>query len=63
MGKKDMADEVKTQLPGDKVLRIHRKGHRRRLRIIPHIPGVLRVLRDVVTHTPLIPLLLVLILL
>ena len=63
MEEKNMGEKMKTRLPGDKVLHIRRRRPRRRLRITPNIPGVLRVVRDVVTHTPLIPLLFVLILL
>lgn len=60
---KERFEEVAPLLPGDKVLRIRRQKPRRRLRITPNIPGVLRFLGDVVTKTPLIPLILVLIVL
>jgi len=53
-------EEVTPLLPGDKVLRIHRRKPRRRLRIVPNIPAVLRFLRDIATKTPLIPLILTL---
>jgi len=53
-------EEVTPLLPGDKVLRIHRRRPRRRLRITPNIPAVFRFLRDMVTRTPLIPLILTL---
>jgi len=53
-------EEVPPLLPGNKVLRIHRRRPRRRLRIVPNIPGLLRFLRDIVTKTPLIPLILTL---
>ena len=46
---------------GDKVLRIRRRRPRRRLRIAPDIPGVFRFLRQIVTETPLIPLILALV--
>ncbi|MBA7567576.1 hypothetical protein ES708_09291 [subsurface metagenome] len=59
---KEKFEEVAPQLPGDKVFRIRKRiSHRRRLRITPNIPGVLRFLGDVVTKTPLIPLILVLV--
>ncbi len=60
MKEKERFEEIKPLLPGDKVLRIRRRRPHGRLRIIPHIPGVLRFLGDVVTSTPLIPLLLAL---
>jgi voltage-gated potassium channel len=63
MEEKEMFEEMEPLLPGDKVLRIRRRRPRGKLRVIPHIPGVLRFLGDVVTKTPLIPLLLVLIVL
>ena len=49
--------------PGDRI--IHREYHssRRRLRILPNIPGILRFLLDIVRETPMVPLLLVLIVL
>jgi len=56
MEEKERFQEVTPLLPGDKVLRIHRRRPRRRLRIAPNIPAVLRFLRDIATKTPLIPL-------
>ena len=53
---KEKFEEVTPLLPGDKVLRIHRRRPRRRLRIAPNIPAVIRFLRDMVTKTPLVPL-------
>jgi len=47
--------------PGDRVIRIKYRSSRRRLRILPSIPGILRFLLDVVRETPFIPLLLVLV--
>ncbi|MFC1912222.1 ion transporter [Chloroflexota bacterium] len=47
--------------PGDKVIHIKNRRHRRRLRIVPNIPGILRFLLDIVHETPLIPLLLILV--
>ena len=61
---KERFEEVEPLLPGDKVLRIRKRiSPRRRLRITPNIPGVLRFLGDVATKTPLIPLILVLVVL
>jgi voltage-gated potassium channel len=57
---KERFEEVTPLLPGDKVLRIHRRRPRRRLRITPNIPAVLRFLRDIVAKTPLIPLIITL---
>ncbi len=58
---KERFEEVTPLLPGDKVLRIHRRRPRRRLRITPNIPAVFRFLRDIATKTPLIPLIIALI--
>jgi voltage-gated potassium channel len=55
-------DEIPPILPGDKVLRRWRPP-RRRLRLAPNIPGILRFLRTVTTQTPLLPILLVLVVL
>jgi voltage-gated potassium channel len=63
MEEKDRFEEIGPQLKGNKVLRIRRRKARGRLRITPNIPGVLRFLGDVVTKTPLIPLLIILIVL
>ncbi len=60
MKQKETFEEVTPLLPGDKVLRIHRRRPRRRLRIAPNIPAVLTFLRDIATKTPLIPLILTL---
>jgi voltage-gated potassium channel len=57
---KEKFEEVKPLLPGDKVLRIHRRRPRRRLRIAPNIPAVFRFLGDIATKTPLIPLIIAL---
>ena len=53
--------EIKGQRPGDRVIHIQRRTLRRRLRIVPHIPGVLRFVRDITSETPLVPLLLALV--
>jgi len=57
---KERFEEITPLLPGDKGLRILRRRPRRRLRIAPNIPAVLRFLRDIATRTPLIPLILTL---
>ena len=58
-------EETLEELPplqrGDKVLRVRRRRPRRRLRLTPDIPAVFRFLRQIVTETPLVPLLLALI--
>jgi voltage-gated potassium channel len=46
--------------PGDKVIHVARRKPRRKLRIIPNIPGVIRFFGDIVHETPFLPLLLVL---
>ena len=58
---KERFEEIEPRLPGNKVLRLRRRKHRAKLRIIPNIPGLLRFLGDVATKTPLIPLVLALI--
>ncbi|MFC2033288.1 ion transporter [Chloroflexota bacterium] len=45
---------------GDKIIHINRKSHRRKLRIVPRIPGIFRFLLDIIHDTPLLPLLFVL---
>ena len=47
---------------GDKVVRITNRKQRRRLRIIPNIPGVLRFFADIIYETPFVPLFFILIL-
>ncbi len=50
-------DEDKRQRrPGDTVIRITKRKHRRRLRIIPNIPGVIRFVGDIMHETPFVPL-------
>ncbi len=46
--------------PGDRVIHIKRHTGRRKLRVVPNIPGILRFFLDIVHDTPLLPLLLVL---
>ena len=59
---KDNEKSYQTQghRPGDKTVHITRKIHRRRLRVIPNIPGVLRFFLDIIHETPFVPLLLAL---
>ena len=49
--------------PADRVIHLKTGRHRRRLRIVPNIPGILRFLLDIIHETPLIPLLIVLVVL
>ena len=61
---KERFEEVTPLLPGDKVLRIRKRiSPRRRLRITPNIPGILRFLGDAATKTPLVPVILALVVL
>ena len=60
VGEEERFEEVTQLLPGDKVLRVHRRSPRRRLRLVPNVPAVLRFLRDMVIRTPLAPLILTL---
>ena len=46
--------------PGDRIVHIRRRTGRPKLRVVPHIPGILRFLLDIVHDTPLLPLLTVL---
>ena len=50
----------RNRLPGDTVIRIAKRRHRRRLRLIPNIPGVIRFFGDIIHETPFIPLFFVL---
>jgi len=52
-------ERVRPLRPGDVVLR--RRRPRRRLRVLPNVPAMIRFLRDVSARTPLVPLLLTLI--
>jgi len=61
MKEEEPLEQLTPLLPGEKVLRIRRRKPRRRLRITPDIPAVLRLLRQVTTETPLIPMTLALI--
>ncbi len=61
MDEKDGFDEVERRVLGNRTIRVRRRAPRKRLRITPNIPAVLRFLGDVATKTPLIPLLLALV--
>ena len=61
MKDEETLEELTPLQRGDKVLRIRRRRPRRRLRLAPDIPGIFRFLRQIVTETPLIPLILALI--
>jgi len=61
MEDKETLEQLTPLQRGDKVLRIRRRRPRRRLRVTPDIPGVLKFLRQIVNETPLIPLILALI--
>ena len=63
MEDKERFEELTPLLPGGKALRVHRRRPRRRLRIVPNIPAVFRFLRDMITRTPLVPLILTLVVL
>ncbi len=53
MGEEKPFEPVSRVRPGDKVLR-RRREPRRRLRIVPNVPGFLRFLRVIITQTPLL---------
>ncbi len=61
MENQETPEQLTPLLRGDKVFRVRRRRPRRRLRIAPDIPGVLRFLRQIGHETPLIPLMFVLI--
>ena len=61
MEDKEAPEQLTPLQKGDKVLRIRRRRPRRRLRISPDIPGVLRFIKRMTTETPLIPLTLALV--
>ena len=63
MKEEETREQLTPLLPGDKVLRIRRRRSRRRLRVTPDIPAVLRFLRQMAKETPLVPLILALIVL
>jgi len=52
--------ETKGRRPGHGTIPVQRRTHRRRLRIVPYIPRILRFFLDIVSETPFVPLLLVL---
>ncbi len=61
MENQETPEQLTPLLRGDKVFRVRRRRPRRRLRIAPDIPGVLRFLRQIGHETPLIPLMFALI--
>jgi len=46
--------------PGNKVVHVKRSRRRQRLRVVPHIPGILRFFADIIHETPFLPLLVIL---
>jgi len=61
MKEEETLEELTPSLRGDKVLRIRKRRPRRRLRLTPDIPAVFKFLRQIVTETPLIPMIIALI--
>jgi voltage-gated potassium channel len=56
-------EELHHLRPGDKALRIHKRRRRRRLRIVPDIPGFVRFLRGMAAETPLVKIMIALLVL
>jgi voltage-gated potassium channel len=55
--------EIKSnRFPGDRMIRKEKQRRRRRLRLVPNIPGVMRFFGDIVHETPLVPLFIILVL-
>lgn len=48
-------EEIPPIRPGERVLR-RRREPRRRLRLAPNVPGILRFLRVIITQTPFVPM-------
>ena len=63
MEHEEKPEQLASTQRGDKVLRIRRRKPRKRLRFTPDVPGVFRFLRQMVTETPLVPLILALVVL
>jgi len=55
MGEEKPFEPVSRMRPGDEVLR-RRREPRRRLRIAPNVPGLIRFIRVIVTQTPFVPM-------
>ncbi len=55
MGEEKPFEPVSKIRPGDEVLR-RRREPRRRLRIAPNVPGVIRFIRVIITQTPFVPM-------
>ena len=60
MSENNRYEEMSTITPGDKVLRLRRRK-RAKLRIVPNVSGVFRFMGEIVTKTPMVPLMIVLI--
>jgi len=60
---KAAADDGYQKRPGYKIIRIKRHSPRKKLRVTPNIPGVIRFFGDMVRGTPFIPLMLALLVL
>ena len=60
MKDEETLEELTPLQRGDKVLRIRKRKPRRKLRMAPDIPAVFRFIRQVVSETPLVPLILAL---
>jgi voltage-gated potassium channel len=59
MGEEKQFERIPPIRPGEEVLRLKRRPRRklrRRLRPVPNVPGFFRFLGDVITETPLLPL-------
>lgn len=61
MKDEETLEELTPLQRGDKVLRIRKRKPRRKLRMAPDIPAVFRFIRQVVSETPLVPLILALV--
>ena len=62
MGEPERLEQVKPIRPGDRVLRRGRRP-KRRLRLAPNIPGILKFVKEIITQTPFLPILSVLVVL
>lgn len=62
MGEEKPFERIPPIRPGDEVLRRWRKP-RRRLRLVPNVPGIFRFIKDIATQTPFLPIISVLVVL
>lgn len=62
MNENNRYEEMSPSTPGDKVLRLRRR-RRGKLRLMPSISGVWRFIGEIVTKTPMVPLLIILVML